>query len=695
MKIHQKIFTITIIMFCIGTINGLTAIPMKVSVQSGDTLTFCPFLKKWDTTVTSATIEVSAAKHGTVRVVNNWFDTNSFYLRIGTSGGKSRMANAPKFYPGFTYIPAEGFTGRDTFTYRVTTNLTTTENVICEVRVTPSEPGNMTVLIVVNQTLLTSIQTEVNRLKSDLENEGYKARICPFNTPAPWNVTHAKQLWDTLTAEYNKRDNMLTGSIMIGKLPYFGGPGDQVINRTSAFWCMTKWEPEFSTDSIIGHLVGFGGYSGYHFTPGFTNIWISYMNALSGWGNELTSDIGSEVTLVKRMLQNNHDFRTGASRLPRTAFYYNMYSKSAPMDYNKLNEIWPDTRKHGISDKTNPIDYEFKLGGEFFTANTHGNGDMYRSLYDGAGNEIWVFRNNDVSNTIVSTRFIFGENCHTGVFGTITNRFLLSKNSGCVLAVSASDYVGLGFHLEDSSSDAAPRYKARKYLGSGSSFGRAWLRANGAIWSANFHGDLSLKPNMTPANIKPIISEITAERVNGMSWKFKATATDADDGISGYDWYGTSYNRGKTDPDSSGTSFTFSKTYTEAKICTVRIEAVDHYKARDYASVIIKTDSGVIAYKGLTGTELHKKTALKTASASILPNPFTPRTIIDLGTQVASDEKVSLEVFAIDGRLIHRQSFTPGTRSTVWNCKNASAGIYIFKIRRGRIVTEIKGILSR
>jgi len=224
-----------------------------------------------------------------------------------------------------------------------------------------------------------------------------------------------------------------------------------------------------------------------------------------------------------------------------------------------------------------------------------------------------------------------------------------------------------------------------------------------------FYGDLSLAPNMTPENQKPIIvpGGVTAER-NGLSWKFSVTATDAENGIVGYDWYSHGYNKGIADPDSSSRRNTFSYTFSSAdsgKICTLRVEVVDTFKARDYADLIIKTDSAVIGIiQGQnTFAEVVPLPANKAGTSSepkLSPNPFNPGTTVQFGTFINNAYPIRMSIFSSAGKLIQRVTLPMGTKSAMWNGRDSHGnyvgnGVYLIKIESGKNVKTVRGMLVK
>lgn len=700
-------------------LSALTALPMKVTVQTGDTLHFPPFMKEWDSSAESVTCVLSTPMHGgTVQFVPNYFETptNRFYVTIDTNhyvsnAGKIRGAKTPAGYPGLIYIPPLNFTGRDTFTFTVKTSKDSTMPTICEVLVTPPEPGNMTVLLVVNQTLLPDIQTEVNRLRTDLQNEGYRAKIIPFSGTG----TTAKMLWDTLVAQYDLPSQITAGAIVIGQLPSYSTG----LARESALWCMSKWEGDSDADSIVGYRIGVGGYGGGWYLPATMNIWACRL-----WGKGAVA-LGTETDIIKRMLQVNHDYRTGASRLPQTAFAYFHNGGSKKIDTTTYLQVWPSFQRRldmGTSgDTVHPFYKEFKEGGELWDLGCHGAGPgmgfckaEFNSRYP------WVYYTYDLVNTHFPFRFFLANNCHTGALGSHSNAHLMVKNGGCVLAVSSTDYIngtlaGGQYTLFDTLQNIPIHLRMRGYLARGDRWGRAWMRSNNSKWATVFHGDLSLKPKMAPPNRLPFISRVTAIKTGPLSWTFTVSACDPDtasgDRISAYEWYANGYNKGIAVPDTAGPAKTvFSCTFSGAKRCTVRVEAVDQWKARDYNDIVIKTDSGVVridsmpvnwaAKSGLWAAEENPTPSRNTAGTAIQirPNPFNPGTVILL-EQPGSGE-VRIEVLSIDGRLVNRLKVSSGTRAVAWDGRNltgqtVSGGLYLFRVSHEGRMLQTRGLLLK
>ncbi|MBL8025476.1 MAG: hypothetical protein JNL74_03650, partial [Fibrobacteres bacterium] len=193
---------------------------------------------------------------------------------------------------------------------------------------------------------------------------------------------------------------------------------------------------------------------------------------------------------------------------------------------------------------------------------------------------------------------------------------------------------------------------------------------------------------------------------NGLSWKFTVTATDAENGIVGYDWYAHGYNKGMADPDSSSRRNTFSYTFNSSdsgKICTLRVEVVDTFKARDYADLILKTDSAVIGLiqgQYTFAEDTSSKDELTATDPLLSPNPFNPGTAIHFGAFANNINPIHMDVFSASGKLVHRLTLPAGTKSAIWNGRDSRGnsvgnGIYLFRIVSGKSVKKIRGILVK
>jgi hypothetical protein len=206
---------------------------------------------------------------------------------------------------------------------------------------------------------------------------------------------------------------------------------------------------------------------------------------------------------------------------------------------------------------------------------------------------------------------------------------------------------------------------------------------------------------MDSANALPTISRLTAEKTGDLTWRFSVNAEDVDDGITKYEWWNRSYNGGKNEPDTSGNVTDLEVTYTASMLCTVRVEAVDHYKAHAWATVVIKTDSGIVSeYNPLTTEKETPKDACLSNDIVVFPNPFNPQVEIFVGSEIGSVGNVCLEVFSMDGTLMCKKLLSGSKNSIIWNSVDrngvpVSAGVYLFRVKAGLKSYSKKGILAR
>lgn len=600
--------------------SAMVALPLKITVQQGDTALFTPYIRGWDGLDTSIAGTHSAPVHGTLQVVRNFFRVDT-----GANRFDSARLRTPDNFLGFRYVPENGFTGRDSFFFRISNSTDSTNSGLCRILVTPPEPGNMTVLIIVNALLLPQVQAEVDRLSDDLTAEGYTTKIKTFpNVTDVFAVANAKTLWDTVVSEYDAPGGFLAGSILIGRLPLYGSPGARSYDE--AFWHMSAWLPDLHTamrsDTIItGFMTSNYGrtLAMCWYNRCFANVWMSRFWALDKMGRPFTA-WGTEIELIKRMLQTNHDYRTGEKRLPQTAFHFDSF-RWKNQDYRKLQEVWPAVDHHPFNDSVSPFKYEFDRGGEIWDLFVNGNNGRFTT----PSPIMWRYNMEEVLNCHLPMRAFLASSCHTGNVGCLVNFHLYPKNGGCVLAVGPTDYAFNGGHLSLSDTSLHPSTtRMRTRLKEGDRWGRGWVRSGMALWGTGVHGDLSLKPKMAPANSMPKITGLIAEKTGALSWKFKVTANDTDGTIALYDWYPSGYNFGLNTPVlSSPAADSFEYAYAQAGICTVRVEVADNFKARDYYEIILKTDSGIIS---VVSSEDRK--ALPARTVRVSPNPFNPQTSI-------------------------------------------------------------------
>lgn len=678
------------------------ALPMTVSVQTGQTAEFAPLYKGIDTTCTAMVpVLETNPLHGTVSFVRaqswNWYPRNNDSARA--------WSRVPVSW--FHYTPATGFTGLDSFTYRVNYGPGITNVEKCIVRVHPKEPGGMMVLLVVNDALLPNIMMEVGRLKSDLENEGYVARIKPYpnSQMSVKNDTNAaRALWDTLLTEYNRKDRMVAGTILIGQLPTFSPQKFwPVLYKYTGiwddpFWNMSIWFGDYisnnmhfiTRDSVMRYTpdvtkpADTTNYPSYGLARGLIghnlrHIWVTRMAGVTYPVNKY----GTELNLIKRQLDANHDYRTGVSRFPHRAWVWDMsLSKPPQLDWSKLGLIWPAVTK--IQKALAPLSLlpVYSLGGDYFDINCHGAANQY----DPAGGDYAKHNEDTLMNHSFQCRFLTSSSCHSANPGDITNKHLFTRGGGCVFSTSATEYVAArGFY--GLAWDYTPnRGKMRTLLAAGERWGRTWINSGMPVCAQLFYGDGSLKPMMFPSNEPPVISAVTATSFGSRRMRITVKASD-EGSLALYEyWINRKYDKGRNEPDTAGSALVQIERVFDS-VTTVRVEVVDNYKARVMKEFVVVPDSGIRE----THTANESNSAPLTLNHPIIqPNPFNPVTTVYY-TLAAS---AAVEIRVVDTRgcmvtVLRNGPESAGRHSAQWNGRNASGrlvanGLYFLYIKLGQ-----------
>ncbi|MBL8027584.1 MAG: T9SS type A sorting domain-containing protein [Fibrobacteres bacterium] len=638
---------------------GLVSYPLRITVQRGDTVEFTPMIKGWNRNLTGVSVSHSSPSHGSIIVLSGFFTTQKYVINHKYfSYDTARYC--PRNFPGFRYVASPGFTGIDTFSFKIRTATDSTMLTKCEIRVYPPDPGHNTVLIVVNSALLSSISSEVTRLKIDLESEGFTGKIVSFPDHADYNDTAAaRELWDTLSTEYSKADKFMAGAILIGNIPF--AKDLRGVYKDVYFWSMSAWLNPLEKDTanpVIGSRVMQDNKGKGLYLRSVPNVWVSRIS-----GKSQLVNFGAESDIVKSILQNNHDYRTGTSRLPSTALYYNLRSLAEKnMDNKRLLNIWPSLYVRPRTDSSvSPLYRELRVGGDVWDLSCHaGNGTEYRSYESNANGYAWFFRVNvnDLARSHVQVRAIIAQNCHSAVPEKLAASTMMSRNNHCVLIASSGDYAQESGELSPTDTSRWPgTVEFNEYLKQGDRWGRAWQRSNMSLWGTIFYGDLSLRPNMTPHNSIPIISGFTAEKKGIRNWQFSSNAIDSDGTIQLYEWFPNGYDFGKAVPVASSVSASsINYTFNSSALCTLRVEVEDNYKARDFLEVIFSPDTGIVKILSpflSTGTLSYEKENNKTAQSTfhINPNPFTSNTkVIWLGESGID----GLSIFNLYGQSIRK-----------------------------------------
>jgi hypothetical protein len=223
----------------------------------------------------------------------------------------------------FTYTSEAGFTGIDSFTYKVNDGYDDSQEatVFLQVR-NPNERLGNTVILLVNSNLYSVLSGSIDRLKTDIEAEGYAGKIIQW----PASGTTTTSVWNRLRAEYLDANQWVEGAILIGDIPK--------PKTTAAMGA--EWDPVTAYNDLIYWCMA--EYNAPHTYGAPTDVWVSRINADdTTWG--------AQEALIARYLDANHDYRSGRSRLPATAFSYTVAEFTGNNDTSlRLQAIWPDER---------------------------------------------------------------------------------------------------------------------------------------------------------------------------------------------------------------------------------------------------------------------------------------------------------------------------------------------------------------
>ncbi|MEK7412804.1 MAG: malectin domain-containing carbohydrate-binding protein, partial [Planctomycetota bacterium] len=463
----------------------------------------------------------------------------------------------------FSYKPNANYLGTDSFTWKVNDGTTDSNTATCNIKVrAANDRAGMLVLLVVNNLLLPKISLEVDRLKADLIADGYTAKILPMS--GALTSANALVLWNNLRSEYLTPGQFMAGAILIGQLPHK--------NHDVASEIPSMTDISFMNLQKMSHVVNDS------LQPYDYHIWVSRINALPAplpGPVVIPSPFGDEEVLIKRALQANHDYRTGASRLPHSIYYEDIFSLAT--DMNSLLDLGLSTATYA------PPEVGFVNGSELIHETSHGTADRYSS---GA---VTAYSIHDM---LAQSRFVVNISCGSGFIGGVVNNQILTRGGGNVLSVGASISTFASAFDVAGVSSLKTAFRAR--LAAGDSWGNAYKSFFPAYTGsvvAVFYGDLSLSLSKHPGNLMPVVSSLTASTISGpapLTVNFNASASDPDGSITNIEWFPAGYFFGKADPTVSGPSATScSHTYTTPHRYLARVEVTDNYKARAWKTVEI------------------------------------------------------------------------------------------------------------
>lgn len=297
-------------------------------------------------------------------------------------------------FSGFTYAPEAGFTGIDSFTYKVNDGYADSQEatVFLQVR-NPNERLGNTVILLVNSNLYSVLAGSIDRLKTDIEAEGYVGKIIQW----PASGTTTTDVWNRLRAEYLDTNQWVEGAILIGDIPK---------PKTTAAMA-SEWDPVTAyNDLIYWCMAEYNNLSAYG-AP--TDIWVSRINADdTSWG--------AQEALIARYLDANHDYRSGRSRLPATAFSYTIAQFPNNVDSGlQLKTVWPDERiATGSPTFSTRTDLgiggcdALVVGGEIFESTSHGSYNTFMVGSPGTYDKAKCYR------SLAQNRSVLVEGCSAG-----------------------------------------------------------------------------------------------------------------------------------------------------------------------------------------------------------------------------------------------------------------------------------------
>ncbi|MEO5367850.1 MAG: tandem-95 repeat protein, partial [Magnetococcus sp. WYHC-3] len=466
------------------------------------------------------------------------------------------------------YSPAPGFTGMDSFTYRVNDGETNANVATAHVRVcAPGVTAGMLIDIVVNATLYPALSNEVQRLKSDLINEGYTATITPLASG-----TSAQALWTHLKSVYQAQP--LVGTILIGNVARFAPGG---IYSDGYYWNMGAFQ------SAGGQVRA-------------RDIWVSRIGISD-------STYGTEAELVRRALDANHYYRTGQSRLPHSAYVHQGSDwggdAAAQLQANVATQIWKNVYVDSCRDSTlNGVE-----GSDLISELSHGTAKYYY-----AGMNI-----DKVHQNLVQSRVMLCLSCTSGKPDGVVNNQLFSRSGGNIFSVGSSTVSYSDYLIFKIPYSAAPhREDFLSMMAAGEKWGTAMLRyfpfedqdfvtdlANTMIY-----GDLSMKPLATPANAMPVVASFTKNLSTvavGQPVTFSVAITDPDGAGAKsphvpfrhqVEWFMNGFNYGRNAPtyttDSTRPGWnSVTHTFSAAGTYTIRAEVMDEWRARGWREMTV------------------------------------------------------------------------------------------------------------
>jgi len=182
------------------------------------------------------------------------------------------------------------------------------------------ENGKKMVLVLVENRLFQPLKESILQYQNDLRKEGYTVKINSSVTDS----TSPDRIRKILRRNYKSNSN-LVGSVFVGKIaaPLFNTPKDQGDpywhDYLSDFYYMDLdgiWrdndkngtnDEHKDTDNEFFNSIRKGFSLGDNRVP---EIWVSRIRA------DMLTDLGGEISLLKKYFKKNHNYRTGKMQLP-------------------------------------------------------------------------------------------------------------------------------------------------------------------------------------------------------------------------------------------------------------------------------------------------------------------------------------------------------------------------------------------
>ncbi len=512
------------------------------------------------------------------------FNGPAFQILSQPSNGRASIEDYPEtpYRPpkplAFKYVPDAGFEGLDSLTWKVTDG--NGESGVGTVRILvqgPRERDGRSIILIVESEAYQECTMEVDRLKGDLESEGYSV---------VFRVTDEQdelEIHKRIKQEYEKPGAFLDGALLVGNVP--------------------RSYTATGTYTETPYMLLHGDYGGY--ANGDFEIWCSRITI----ENER---FGNKYDLLKRALDANHYYRTGQLRYRNVTYSYG--KDFGAVDPEPLKVIWENAEVGEESHRFLPdrkdlpkgMDCLLKSGG-YMNEISHGNNNNYAGM--GVG---------QVMHMGFQIHFATISSCHSGSFGGIMNHHLVTRGGGNVLSLGASITGG----CPGIASTDRVTTKFLSKLARGESFGRAMImhdKINIAriygIGSITYFGDASVpvaqfdENGEILSNIPPSITQLTVEpsrvlagqTVSGQAVVVDEDAEDSDDSSLPFalqvEWF-TDYNYGRNDPelvqthDQSSWTTTADLTLDKPHVFNLRAEAMDRWRARYWreAKVVVGPD---------------------------------------------------------------------------------------------------------